>query len=99
MAARAAQAAAEASALEWRNPHAAGLSIAGFREMSVGFIPRKKDTARTEGWRTLGLGFPFFHAPVHVHGLRDAANAARKVGELGGSAPDLVLAHSAAVEL
>jgi hypothetical protein len=97
-AARVAQAAAEASAVEWRNPRAAGLAGAGFREMAVGFIPRKKDCARTEGWSTLGLGFPFFHAPVHVHGLRDAAAAARQAGEQGG-APDLVLAHSAAVEL
>jgi hypothetical protein len=64
--------------------------------MPVGFIPHRADCNRTGEWRNLGLGFPFFHPPIHVHGLREAAAAAV---DTAGAEPHFVLATDLEVEL
>jgi hypothetical protein len=72
----AADAASPLQRSESRNPRANSLAARGFEPMPVGFIPHKADCCRVPGWRNLGLGYPFFHPPIHVRRLREVAGAA-----------------------
>ena len=80
---------------ESRTPRANALAKVGFASMEVGFIPRSRDCERVVGWRALGLGYPFFHQPVHVHGLMSAASVASD----GVDPPHFMFASDMEVEI